>query len=160
MSAQQSDCRLMTFTLSVYWSCILLGLGIPWIATIAVDVLKHDQSLVQATHQLQLHLFAPGFNLFLIALFNAVPFIVFAVFTLFHMGLVPPQDRRLRHRRGTGVLVTVIGLVGLSLWTHVMTLWDPDAQGALAYLFLPILLLGLMPVGYVLGRGMGTLIFR
>lgn len=160
MSAQESNGRLTTFTVIVYWGCILLGLGIPWIATIAVDVSKHDLSLAQATRQLQLHLFAPGYNLFLIGLFNAVPFMLFAIFTLFHMGLAPSPDRRLCGRRGASVLVTAIGLVGLSAWTHVMTLWYPDAQGALAYLFLPILLLGLMPIGYALGRAVGTLIFR
>jgi hypothetical protein len=160
MTAQESNSRLTMFTLMVYWGCILLGLGIPWIAMIAVDIAKHDQSFAQATHQLQLHLFAPGYNLFLIALFNAVPFVLFAAFSLFHMGLAPSQDRRLCGRRGAGVVAATIGLVGLSAWTHVMTLWYPDAQGALAYLFLPVLLLGLMPIGYALGRGVGTLIFR
>lgn len=160
MSVRQSLSWLTTFTVIVYWSCILLGLGMPWFATIAVDMLKHDQSLGQATHQLQLHLFAPGYNLFLIAIFNAVPFVLFAVFTLFHMGFAPTEDRRLCGRRGAGVLVAVIGLVGLTAWTHLMTLWYPDAQGALVYLFLPVLLLGLLPIGYAIGRGVGTLIFR
>jgi len=160
MTAKESISGLTTFTVMVYWSCILLGLGIPWIATIAVDVSKHEQSLAEATHQWQLHLFAPGYNLFLIGVFNAIPFVLFAVFTLFHMGLAPLEDRTLCGRRGTGVLVVAIGIIGLSAWTHVMTLWYPDAQGVLAYLFLPVLLLGLMPVGYALGRGLGTLIFR
>ncbi|HSF70228.1 MAG TPA: hypothetical protein VLA47_07580, partial [Nitrospira sp.] len=79
--------RLLTFfTLAVYWTCLLIGLTIPWLATIGVDMLKHDQTLGQALHQLRLHLFAPGYNLFLVALFNAVPFVLFAVFALFHMG--------------------------------------------------------------------------
>jgi hypothetical protein len=159
MTAHTSNRWLTPFILMIYWGCILLGLGIPWMATIGVDVMKHDQSFAQATHQLQLHLFAPGYNLFLIALFNAVPFVLFAVFTLFHMGLAP-EDGRLRNRRGVGVLVVAICLVGLSVWTHVVTLWHPDAQGALAYIFLPVLLLGLMPVGYAVGRGLATLILR
>jgi hypothetical protein len=160
MIDQTLNRRLTTFTVTVYWGCILLGLGIPWFATITVDMLKHDQSLVQATHQLQLHLFAPGYNLFLVAILNAVPFVLFAVFSLLHMGLASPEDRRLCGRRGTGVLVVMIGLIGLSAWTHVMTLWHPDAQGALAYLFLPVLLFGLIPIGYAIGRGAGTWIFR
>ena len=160
MTDQTLNRRLTTFTVTVYWGCILLGLSIPWVAIVAVDMLKHDQSLVQATHQLQLHLFAPGYNLFLIAIFNAVPFGLFAVFTLLHMGLSPPEDRRLCGRRGAGVLAAMIGLIGLSAWTHVTTLWHPDAQGALAYLFLPVLLFGLMPIGYAIGRGAGTWIFR
>ena len=160
MTATGSSHRLTLFTLIIYWGCILLGPGIPWVATIAIDMLKHDQSLAQAVHQLRLHLFAPGYNLFLIGVINAAPFVLFAIFALFHMGLAPWENRRLCGRRGAGLLVTAIGLVGLSAWTHVMTLWFPDAQGALAYLFLPFVLLGLMPVSYALGRGFGILIYR
>ena len=152
--------RLITFTLMVYWGCILLGLGIPWLATIAVDLLKHDQSFDQALHQLRLHLFAPGYSLFLIAVLNAIPFGLFAVFTLFHMGLAPSGNRILVGRRGAGVVVTAIGLIGLSAWTHVTTLWFPDAQGAIAYIFLPFVLLILIPVAYMIGRSLGRLIFR
>src|SRR5512134_2991383 len=150
----------MIFTLLLYWGCILLGLAIPWLATIAVDVAKHAQTIKQAVHQLQLHLFAPGYNLFLIGTLNSLPFILFAVFTLFHLGLAPPEDQKLIRRRGAGVLLTALSLLGLSAWTHVMTLWHPDAQGALAYFFLPFVLLALIPVGYALGRGLGVIIFK
>lgn len=152
--------RLLTFTLIIYWGCILLGLGIPWLATIGVDVLKHNQSIAQALHQLKLHLFAPGYNLFVIAVLNAIPFVLFAVFTLFHMGLGPPENRILIARRGAGVVVTAIGLIGFSAWTHVTTLWFPDAQGAIAYIFLPFVLLIMTPLAYAIGRSLGRLIFR
>lgn len=160
MTDSEPTRRLTTYTLIVYWGCILLGLTLPWLATVGVDMVKHHQSFGQAFHQLRLHLFAPGYNLFLIAVMNAVPFILFAVFTLFHLGLAPEQDQRLAGRRRAGILMATLGLVGLSTWTHVMTLWYPDAQGALAYFFLPVVLLGLIPVGYAIGRGLGTLMFR
>ena len=160
MTTDPSTHRLTLFTMLVYWGCILLGVGIPWLATMGVDVLKHNQSLAQAAHQLDLHLFAPGYKIFLIGLLNAVPFVLFAIFALFHMGLAPALDRKLCGRRAAGVLVTAIVMIGLSVWTHVMTLWFPDAQGALAYFFLPFVLLGLMPIAYALGRGLGSLIFR
>ncbi len=160
MTTNPSSRRLTWFTLLMFWSCILLGLGIPWLATIAVDMLKHSQSLGQALHQLRLHLFAPGYNLFLIGLMNAAPLVLFAVFALFHMGLAPLQDRTICGRRGAGLLVAAVGLVGLSAWTHVVTLWFPDAQGALVYLFLPFVLLLLMPVTYAIGRGLGRILFR
>jgi len=160
MTTSSSSHRLTLFTLLIFWGSILSGLGIPGLANLMVDILKHDQSLAQAMHQLRLHLFAPGYNLFLIGLMNAVPFVLFAVFALFHMGLAPSQDQRLCARRGAGLLVTALALVGLSAWVHGMTLWFPDAQGALAYFFLPFVLLGLMPVSYALGRGLGMLIFR
>jgi hypothetical protein len=155
-----SSHRLTLFTLLIYWGCILLGIGIPWFATITLDVVTHDQSFAQAMHQLRLHLFAPGYNLFLIAVLNAVPFVLFAVFSLFHMGLAPSQDRKLIGRRGAAVLVTALGLIGISAWTHVVTLWHPDAQSAIVYLFLPFVLLCLMPASYALGRALGTLVFR
>ena len=160
MNATDSDRSLMAFTLVLFWGCILLGLAIPWAANVGVDMLKHDQSLVQAWHQLRLHLFAPGYNLFLIGLFNAAPCVLFAIFALFHLGLAPQSDRRTIGRRSSGVLVAAIAILGISGWTHVMTLWYPDAQGALAYLFLPFVLLGAMPVAYALGRVIGRLIFR
>jgi hypothetical protein len=39
-------------------------------------------------------------------------------------------------------------------------MWEADAQAALAYLFLPFLLLVLMPVCYAFGRALFTLVFR
>ena len=152
--------RFTILPLVLYWACVLSGLAIPLIATIAVDIAKHDQSFAGAVRQLRLHLFAPGYNLFVIALINAVPFLIFAVFLLFHLGLSPMDDRTLRGRRTAGVLLTMIGLVVFSLWTHVTTLWQADAQAALAYLFLPFLLLVLMPLCYAFGRGLATLVFR
>ena len=152
MTDPASTRRLTTFTLIIYWGCILLGLTLPSLATVGVDMVKHQQSLGQAFHQLRLHLFAPGYNLFLIAVMNAVPFILFAVFALFHLGNVPSEDLQLAGRRKAGVLAAMLGLVGLAAWTHVMTLWFPDAQGALAYVFLPFAQIIVIPVSYAAGR--------
>lgn len=160
MTDVASNRRLTLFTLAVYWACLLIGLTIPWLATIVVDMLKHDQTFGQAIHQLRLHLFAPGYNLYLVALFNAVPFVLFGVFTLFHMGGAPVHDRRLCGRRGAGVLMGVTVLVMFSAWTHAMTLWHPDAQGAIAYLFLPFVLLAVAPVAYAAGRVLASFIYR
>jgi hypothetical protein len=160
MIGLDSNRRLTLFTLTMYWSCLLVGLAMPWLATIMVDVLKHDQTVGQAIHQLRLHLFAPGYNLYLVALLNAAPFVVFAVFTLFHMGRAPVGDRRLCRRRGTGILVAALVLMVLSAWTHVVTLWYPDAQEAIAYLSLPFVLFAVMPVAYGGGRVLATIMFR
>ncbi|MDP1945890.1 MAG: hypothetical protein Q8L77_00175 [Nitrospirota bacterium] len=160
MTDSASTRRLTTFTLIVYWSCILLGLTVPLLATVGVDLVKHQQSLGKALHQLRLHLFAPGYNLFLIAVMNAVPFVLFAVFTLFHLGNVPSEDQRLAGRRKTGVLIATFGLLGLGAWTHVMTLWYPDAQGALAYVFLPFMQAIVLPISYAVGRLLGRFLIR
>jgi hypothetical protein len=160
MSDSQSNHRFTAFTLVVFWGCILLGLGIPWLSTIGVDMLKHGQSIGQALHQLHLHLFAPGYNLFLIALLNAVPFVLFAIFVVFHLGLVASQDRVRAWQRVIGVGTAALGLIAVSGWSHVMMLWYPDAQGALAYVFLPFLLVVLLPVGYAIGRVLGRVAIR
>jgi len=160
MTDSASTRRPTTFILIVYWGCILLGLTLPLLATAGVDMVKHHQSFEQAFHQLRLHLFAPGYNLFLIAVMNAVPFILFAVFSLLHLGLAPAQNQQLNGRRRAGILMATLGLLGLGIWTHVMTLWYPDAQGALAYLFLPFWQILLMPLAYAGGRLLGLLLIR
>jgi hypothetical protein len=160
MTDSASARRLTTFTLIVYWGCILLGLTLPLLATVGVDLVKHQQSLGQAFHQLRLHLFAPGYNLFLIAVMNAVPFILFAVFALLHLGNVPSEDLRLAGRRKAGILMATFGLLGLAAWTHVMTLWHPDAQGALAYVFLPFAQVIVIPISYAAGRLLRRFLIR
>jgi hypothetical protein len=160
MKATESIRQLASFALVVFWGSILLGLGIPWLSMVAVDLLKHGQSIGQALHQWRLHLFAPGYNLFLVGLLNAIPFVLFAVFTLLHLGLTSPGNSPVARRRAAAVAVTGLMLTAFSLWTHIMTLWHPDAQGALAYVFLPIVLIGLIPVAYALGRGLGFLFLR
>lgn len=158
MTERYADRGLTVFTLLVYWGCILLGLTIPGLATIAVDIFKHGQSVGQAVHQWRLHLFAPGYNLFLVAVLNAVPFVLLAIFALFHLGLAGPDPAGLI-RRKTGVLFAGLAAVGLSVWTHLMTLWYPDAQGALAYVFLPLVMAVVIPLSYLAGWG-GAYMFR
>lgn len=152
--------RLARSTVILYWACMGLGLTIPWIAVILVDLFKHHQSIRQALHQWQLHLFAPGYNLFLVGVLNAVPFALLSVFLLFHLGMTPHQPPSLAGRRMTGVAVAAFGAIGLSAWIHVVTLWFPDAQNALVYIFLPIGLTGLLPIGYAIGRLLGRFLVR
>jgi len=152
--------RLARTTVILYWTCIGLGLAIPWIAVILVDFFKHHQSIAQALYQWRLHLFAPGHNLFLVGLLNAVPFVLLAFFLLLHLGLTSSQSLSLARRRMMGAATAAAGAIGLSAWVHITTLWFPDAQGALVYMFLPIGLTGFLPVGYAVGRGLGRLLER
>lgn len=160
MSETVLHSRLGQTTVMLYWACIGLGLTIPWIAVILVDLLKHHQSIGQALHQWRLHLFAPGYNLFLVGLLNAIPFVLLALFLLLHLGLTSSRSLLLVKQRMAGVAAAVLGAIGLSAWVHMATLWFPDAQGALVYIFLPIGLTGLLPVGYAIGRVLGRLLVR
>ncbi|MDF0644933.1 MAG: hypothetical protein P0111_12965 [Nitrospira sp.] len=160
MSRTRSDSRPERATVILYWTCIGLGLTIPWIAVILVDLFKHHQSIEQALHQWRLHLFAPGYNLFLVGLLNTIPFVLLALFLLLHLGMTASQPLLLVRRRMAGVVAACLGAIGLSAWVHMATLWFPDAQGALVYIFLPIGLTGLLPVGYAIGRVLGRLLVR
>lgn len=138
------------FTLLVYWGCIVFGLTVPGLTNVAAGAFKHGQPVGRALHEWRIQLFAPGYNLFLIAILNAAPFVLLAVFALFHVGRARSGPIALR-RRKLGVLLAALGATAASVWTHLITLWYPDAQGALAYVFLPFVLAGVIPAAYVLG---------
>lgn len=160
MTTDRDQRRLAMLTLVIYWGAILFGLLAPWLAQVIVDMAKHNQTLGQSMHQLRLHLFAPGYNLFLVAVLNAVPFVLFAVFALFHLGLIPAGQCQPARRRAAGILTALLAGLGLSGWTHLGTLLYPGAQGALAYLFLPFVLLIVFPAGYLAGRFLGLWFIR
>jgi hypothetical protein len=48
-------------------------------------------------------------------------------------------------------------MVLIASWIHIDVLIHPDAQGALAYFYLPILLLTILPFGYGLGRALAKI---
>lgn len=138
-------------TVGLYWGTILLSLIFPWLLLVFFEVSAHRRTFAEGLRYVRLHFFAPGYNFFLIGILNALPFVLLAVFLLFHLGPVAGRDSLFRRRRA-GVLGSLILLFGVSFWTHVTTLAHPDAQGALAYFFLPFILLVLMPLGYAAGR--------
>jgi hypothetical protein len=66
-----------------------------------------------------LHLFAPGYNFFLIGLLTAVPFVILAVLMLLHLGAAPAQEPLIARRR-------TLGLAGAGLGMLVLAGWDPS----------------------------------
>jgi hypothetical protein len=151
---------LTRITVALYWSCIVSGLTLPGVVTVTHDAFRRHGGWAEAWQDFRLHLFAPGYNLFLIGVLNAVPFILLAVFILFHLGTAAKQEPAIISRRLFGIAGAMTVALGLSAWAHLGTTIHPDAQGALVYLFLPIYLLGLIPLGYALGRLAGNLVFR
>lgn len=141
-----------TVILALFWGSILGSLLLPWALITVFEVSAHRRSLGDALAHLRLHLFAPGSEYFLIGVLSAAPFVVYAGFLLFHVGWNSRMDAAQRSRRMAGVLGSLILMVGVSFWTHLSALMYPDAQGALVYVFLPSILLVLMPIGYGLGR--------
>lgn len=160
MMTMHNQRTLTWLTVALYWGCIVFGLTLPWIVTIAHDASQHHGAWADAFQEFRLHLFAPGYNLFLVGVLNAAPFVLLAIFILLHLGTAAQQEPVIVSRRLAGVTGALVIAVGLSAWAHIGTILHPDAQGALVYFFLPIYLLGLIPLGYACGRLVGTLLFR
>ncbi len=157
MTGQANRPDLTGLTLTLYWGSILLGLTLPWVVRIAHEVYASHVPWMDAMQSLNRQLFAPGYNLFAIGLLNALPFVLFAVFILFHLGRAHLCEPPMIPRRIGGALGGATVLLGVSLWAHIGTVVYPDAQGALVYFFLPFYLLALLPVGYACGRFFGML---
>ncbi len=151
-TGHETSTRLRVLTRLGFWGSVIGGLLFPWAIMLAVEVVVHQVPFARAWRSFTLHLFAPGYNFFLIGVLMAVPFVILAVLILLHLGAAPVQDLQIPRRRTLGLAGAGLGMLVLASWTHVEVLVHPDAQGALAYLYLPILLLASLPVGYGLGR--------
>jgi len=144
--------RFRLFTRIWFWACSVIGLLLPWAIMLGVDQTVRRIPFGQAWRSFTLHLFAPGYNLFLIGVLTAVPFIILSILLLLHLGTAPIQDPSIARRRAWGLVGAWVAMLVLASWTHIGVLLYPDAQGALVYAFLPISLLLLLPIGYAVGR--------
>jgi hypothetical protein len=93
------------------------------------------------------HLFAPGYNEFLLALITALPFLVAAVFILFHLAAeqIPPG-------RWSGVAGALCAGAAVSLWGQIAIRMSRSSTAAIGYIFLPFEVLLVMLIGYIAGR--------
>jgi hypothetical protein len=160
VSAVQNGKSTALVTVGLFWSAVLGGLAIPGLVSIGHEVAARHVPLAAAWQDFRLHLFAPGYNLFLVAVGNAAPFVVLALFLLLHLGTAPPRGRVVVGRRMAGVLGAWLTAFALSIWMHLSLTLHPDAQGGIALLFLPFSVLLLLPVGYGCGRLIGRLAVR
>ena len=151
--------RLKVLTRAGVWISAIAGLILPWGIMLAVDHFIHHLPFQRAWQSFRLHLFAPGYNLFMVGILTAVPFTILAVTILLHIGLSPQQKPIVIRRRAFALACASTGMIALTAWTHVDVLIHPDAQGALTYFLLPLLLLLLLVGGYVVGRLLALLLF-
>jgi hypothetical protein len=154
MTDEQQDqfSQFRLFTRIWFWVCSVIGLLLPWAIMLAVDQTVRQIPFEQTWRSFTLHLFAPGYNLFLIGVLTAFPFIILSVVILLHLGTASVQAPLIASRRAWGLVGAWIAMLALASWTHIGVLIHPDAQGALVYAFLPITLLLLLPIGYAAGR--------
>lgn len=136
------------------WISLLGGLLLPWIIMLAVEILVRDVPVPRAWRSFTLHLFAPGYNFFLVGVLTALPFVILALLILFHLGTAAAHNALIAYRRALGLFSAGVSMVLIAGWIHIDVLIHPDAQGALAYFYLPILLLTILPFGYGLGRAL------
>ena len=160
MTTMDTNRKLTWLTVTLYWGCIVFGLTLPGIIMIAHDAVRRHGAWAEAFQDFRLHLFAPGYNFFLIGVLSAFPFVLLAVFILLHLGTAATREPAIVARRLAGVAGALSVAVGVSAWAHIEVVVHPDAQGALAYFFLPIYLLGLIPLGYGCGRLIGIIATR
>lgn len=98
------------------------------------------------------NLFAPGANEFLLALISAAPFVVLAVFSLFHL------SAENRGRRTAGVCGALIFGAGLAVQVHASIRMSVSSTAAIGFLVLPFEEVIVMPLGYGVGRLAASLV--
>ena len=152
--AHDTSSRLRNLARLGFWVSLLGGLLLPWAIMLTVETWVRDIPFARAWRSFTLHLFAPGYNFFLVGVLTAIPFVILAGVILLHLGTAPVQQSLIAHRRAFGLFSAGLAMVLVAAWTHIEVLIHPDAQGALAYFYLPILLLALLPLGYGLGRAL------
>lgn len=150
--AHEKSLRLRILTSIGFWASSVGGLLLPWAIMLAVDISFRRIPFARAWRSFTLHLFAPGYNFFLIGALTAAPFVILAVVILVHLGTAPVQNQLIARRRAFALACAGLGMLIAAAWTHLDVLIHPDAQGALAYFYLPLILLALLPVGYGVGR--------
>lgn len=150
--AVEKASRLKLFTRLGFWFTLSAGFLLPWTIMLGVDTWVHGVPVARAWRTFTLHLFAPGYNLFLVGVLTAIPFVVLAIVLLLHVGTIDSQKVLIAHRRALGLLSAEVVMLAIAGWTHISVLIHPDAQGALAYFYLPLLLLISLPFGYAIGR--------
>lgn len=152
--AQQKPSRLRIMTRLGVWISLLGGLLLPWIIMLSVEILMRGVPFPRAWRSFTLHLFAPGYNFFLVGVLTALPFAILALLILFHLGIASTHHALIAYRRALGLFSAGLSMVLIAGWIHIDVLIHPDAQGALAYFYLPVLLLAILPLGYGLGRAL------
>jgi hypothetical protein len=78
--------RTRGLTIALYWGSLIVGVLLPWVMQIGVEVWHRKQPLAAFFDGLYLRLFGPDSGLLFLSLLSAAPFAVYAVFALFHLG--------------------------------------------------------------------------
>ena len=130
----------------LFWLTVALGFAVSPLVAIGVETAK-GTPLASATGEWIGHLFEPGYNEFLLALITALPFLAAAVFTLFHL-----TGEQIPRGRWAGVSGALCAGAAVCLWGLIAIRMSRSSTAAIGYLFLPVGVLFVMPLGYIAGR--------
>jgi len=144
--------RTRGLTLALYWGSLVVGVLMPWVMQIGVEVWYRQQAPAAFFDGLYLRLFGPDSGLLFLSLLSAAPFAIYAVFVLFHLGITPRHGALVTRRRRLALLLAAAAMIAVSVWGHYAILTARGSTASIGFLFLPIYLLMAMPIGYGLGQ--------
>ena len=130
----------------LFWATIAFGLAVSPLVSIAAEIAK-GTPLASAVSEFVGHLFEPGYNEFLIALFTSLPFVAAAVFLVFHLAA-----EQIPHGRWAGVAGALCTGTTLTLSALIAIRGSQSSTASIGYIFLPFEVLFVMPIGYLGGR--------
>jgi hypothetical protein len=138
----------------LFWAAIAFGFAVSPVVAIAAETAK-GTPFASAVSQWMGHLFEPGYNEFLIALFTSLPFVAAAVFLMFHLAA-----EQIPRGRWAGVAGALCTGTALTLWALIAIRTSRSSTASIGYIFLPFEVLFVMPIGYLAGRLVGKLVVR
>lgn len=145
--------RVDAIALLLYWGSLALGFALPWGLHLAV----HGAGPGGPLTTIRRLLFAPGDNLFLIGVLNAIPFAAYGVFALLHLGTADRRPAAVAVRRLGGTVGAGLAALATSAGVQLSIMTSRSSTAAIGYLFLPFEVLISLAVGYVVGWLVATL---
>jgi hypothetical protein len=130
----------------LFWATIAFGFAVSPVVAIAVEIAQ-GTPFASAVSLFTGHLFEPGYNEFLIALFTSLPFVAAAVFLMFHLAA-----EQIPRRRWAGIAGALGTGMALTLWALIAIRMSRSSTASIGYIFLPFEVLFIMPIGYLAGR--------
>jgi hypothetical protein len=139
----------------LFWLTIATGFCLPGLVEILTARFRHGAGWGVAAADWWSHLFLPGYNGFLLASIQAVPFVAFAVFNLFRLARGWDAGDNIFRTRLTAAIVGLACGGSLSLGGLVSIAASSSSTSAIGYLFLPLPVSFVLIVGYFVGMLLG-----
>lgn len=143
-------------TAILYWGLLVTGVLLPWITQIAADAGHRGKPLMPVLAEFcdgfWLRLFAPGDGRLFMSLLGALPFALYALFVLFHLGRAYHRGEIIARRRRLALIIGAAAMVMISAWGHYGILTAKGSTAGIGLIFLPFHVLIAALIGYGLGR--------